>query len=69
MTAEDVADNELLANESVIVRDVPLPVADLLSGNLGQPQNHIEFNSNMCASCHVGENSIYMGNPMVYINE
>ena len=59
LTADKVAEHELLANEPVIIREVPLPVADLLSRNFSQPENHMEFNVSMCASCHVGENSIY----------
>jgi hypothetical protein len=55
LTADKVYEEELVANESVIVTNIPAPVDDLLKP---QPEDHVSYTTQICLSCHTAEGDI-----------
>jgi thiosulfate/3-mercaptopyruvate sulfurtransferase len=52
LTADKVAENELMANQGVIVEQIPLPIDQLMAAIKPQPGDHDKYTSAMCLTCH-----------------
>ena len=52
LTADKVAEDELNANQSVIVENVPAPIGEMSSEIDPMPENHASFAVGICLNCH-----------------
>ena len=47
-----MTENELTANQGVLVEQVPLPIDQLMAEIKPQPEDHAFYTSALCLSCH-----------------
>jgi len=52
LTADKVAESELVANENVIVTEIPLSIEELLTLIKPLPDDHANYTLDMCLNCH-----------------
>jgi len=52
LTADKVAENELVANDAVIITWIPNPIGEMLGNIIPQPEDHINYTAMMCLACH-----------------
>ena len=58
LTADKVSESELSANQQVIVSRVPAPVEAIIGSASPQPEDHINYTTAVCISCHTAGGDI-----------
>jgi hypothetical protein len=52
LTADKIAEGELAANQAIIVEEVPVAIDQLMQAIKPQPEDHANYTSAMCLTCH-----------------
>jgi len=52
LTADKVKESEMVANQDVIVAEIPLPIEQLMAAIKPLPANHEFYASSLCLTCH-----------------